>query len=139
MAAGLHISVITPKATKVAVVAQALVAPTAEGQVTILAGHAAYVATVGVGTLIIRGEGVLETLFTAGGLLEVHNDRAVLLLQSAERVADIDETRAEQDLIAAQTRLGQLPGPQHADFARQSKRLARAQARLDATRERRGA
>ena len=138
MAAALHVSVITPKATRLDTLAERLVAPTAEGQVTILAGHASFVATVSIGTLTVRGEGVDETLFTAGGLLEVQHDRALLLLQSAERVDDIDVTRAEQDLVAAQARLRQLAGPQNADYAHQSRRLARAAARVEATRERRG-
>jgi F-type H+-transporting ATPase subunit epsilon len=137
MAGKLHVSLITPKATKVDVMADALVAQTMQGQVTILDDHAAMLATLDMGKIEVRMEGAVQRFFTAGGLLEVQDNRAVLLLQSAERVEDIDATRAEQEAAAAEARFAQL-GPDHADYTRQAKRLARAQARLQITREQQG-
>ncbi len=134
MAATLQVALITPKAQKADVFADALIAPTAEGQVTVLPGHAAYLTTLEPGGVVIRGEGPEVVFFTAGGLLEVQDDRALLLLQSAERVEEIDLTRAEQEVVAAQTRLSQLTGPEHSDYLKQSRRLRRAQARLDVVR-----
>lgn len=130
MASFLQVALITPKAQKADVEAEALTAMTAEGQVTVLPGHAAYLTTLEPGGVIIRGEGPEQVFFTAGGLLEVRDDRALLLLQSAERLEEIDLTRAEQEVVAAQTRLGQLSGPDHADYAKQRRRVWRAQARL---------
>ena len=127
----LQVALITPKAQKANLFAQAVVLPTAEGQVTVLPDHAAYLTTLGMGEIEIRCDSGPQIFFTAGGLLEVQNNRALLLLRSAERLEDIDLTRAEQEVAGAQARLGQLPGPQHADYAAQRERLARAQARLD--------
>jgi F-type H+-transporting ATPase subunit epsilon len=134
MADAMQVAVITPKAHKADMFAEALIAPTTAGQVTILPGHAAFLATLEAGAIEIRGEGPPQTFFTAGGLLEVQHDRALLLLQSAERLEEIDVTRAEQELAAAQARLKQLSGPEHADHLKQTRRLHRAQARLEAVR-----
>lgn len=134
MADMLQVALITPKAQKADVFAHALVAPTAEGQVTVLPGHTAYLTTLEPGSIIIRGEGPEQVFFTAGGLLEVQEDRTLLLLQSAERVEEIDVTRAEQEVVAAQTRLGQLSGPEHHDYLKQTRRVRRAEARLTTVR-----
>lgn len=135
MSEALQVSVITPKAQKAQVYANALIAPTVEGQVTVLPGHAAYLTTLEPGGVVIRSDGPEQVFFTAGGLLEVQENRALLLLQSAERIEDIDVTRAEQEQVAAATRLGQLSGPEHVDYLKQQRRLHRAQARLDTVRE----
>lgn len=130
----MQVALITPKAQKADMFAEALIAPTTTGQVTILAGHAAYLATLEAGAIVIKGEGPPQMFFTSGGLMEVQNNRALLLLQSAERLEEIDVTRAEQELAGASARLAQLSGPEHADYAKQVRRLQRAQARLDAVR-----
>ena len=134
MAESLQVALITPKAQKADMFAGALIAPSSTGQVTILPGHAALLTTLTAGAIVIEGEGPAQRFFTAGGLLEVRHDRALLLLQSAERLEDIDVTRAEQELAAAQARLGQLSGPEHPEYAKQSQRLARALARMDVVR-----
>jgi len=131
MATSLQVALITPKAQKADMFADALIAPTIVGQVTILPGHAAFLTILEAGAIVIRGEGGASTFFTAGGLLEVQKDRALLLLQSAERLEDIDATRAEQELAAAQSRMAQLSGPEHAEYAKQSQRLKRALARME--------
>lgn len=137
MSAGqLDVAVITPKAEVARLYADALSAPTSEGEITVLPGHATMLSTLSMGRLSIRHASRTDVFFVTGGVLEVDRDRAMLLVQAAERPEDIDVTRAEQEATAAEARLRQLEGPQHPDYARQRQRLARAQARLEMVRPR---
>ena len=73
-----------------------LIAPGADGELTVLPQHAAFITTLSPGELrIVKGDEE-EAMAITGGFLEVRNDRIVVLADAAERVEEIDIARAEE-------------------------------------------
>ena len=73
-----------------------LIAPGADGELTVLPQHAAFITTLSPGELRIVKGGEEEAMAITGGFLEVRNDRIVVLADAAERVEEIDIARAEE-------------------------------------------
>ena len=87
-----------------------LIAPSRQGQVTILPNHAPLLSQLESGLLEYRVGGEDQALAVTGGFMEVMGNRAVILADSAEqrmasRDTDIDFERAVQQLARARTRL----------------------------------
>jgi F-type H+-transporting ATPase subunit epsilon len=74
-----------------------VILPSAEGEMAVLANHMPLIAPLLPGEIVIKkdpkGEQT-ENLVIGGGFLEVLNNRANLLVHSAEKVTEIDEERA---------------------------------------------
>lgn len=128
----LSVHLVTPRSLLHDGVAARVELPTAEGQVTVLPQHARYLAALDCGVVTLFGEGAPRRFFVADGFVEVGADRVVVLADRAQPVEDIDLARAEQDLAAAEARLGQLNGPDHPDYPAQRARRARALGRVAA-------
>ncbi len=112
-----------------------LVAPGADGELTVLPQHAAFITTLMPGELrIAKGGDEEEAMMITGGFLEVRNDRVVILADAAERVEEIDIARAEEarrqaeEAIREQRDLGSLAQTQ-ASLQRALVRLRVAQKR----------
>ena len=73
-----------------------LIAPGADGELTVLPQHAAFITALSPGELRIVKGGEEETMAITGGFLEVRHDRIVVLADAAERVEEIDIARAEE-------------------------------------------
>jgi F-type H+-transporting ATPase subunit epsilon len=91
----LHVRIVTSQDTIFDDEAEMVIAPGADGQLGILPRHAPLLTTLAVGELRLRQRGVDETLFVAGGFLEVNHDVVTILADDAERASEIDEQRAE--------------------------------------------
>lgn len=77
---------------------QSLTAPTVTGEVGILTGHRAMIAKLDVGSLKVVDENKQSlNIFVAGGYLEVSNDKATILADTAE---NIDEIALDQAIEA---------------------------------------
>ena len=117
-----------------------ITAPATEGQITILARHAALMTSLDMGELtIVTPEGVIA-MVVFGGFLQVSDDQVSVLADAAERWDEIDEDRAEAARQRAEERLG---GPRDAaealDLLRAQAALRRSLLRLRVRRRRRGA
>ncbi len=77
-----------------------MVAPGSEGELGVLAGHMPLMTTLKPGEISVTMPDNRTTshILVGGGLLEVSREGAVVLADSAERVDEIDVTRAENDL-----------------------------------------
>ncbi len=73
-----------------------LIAPGADGELTVLPQHAAFITTLSPGELRIVKGGDEKAMAITGGFLEVRNDRIVILADAAERIEEIDIARAEE-------------------------------------------
>lgn len=106
-----------------------VVAPSTEGQVTILPSHAALMTTLMPGELRFRADqGPEQIISLAGGFMEVLNDHVTILADAAERVDDIDVERADAAMQRARERIAS-----HAvdvDIERALASLRRAQTRV---------
>lgn len=72
-----------------------VLAPGSEGQLGILPRHAALFTLLSAGEMTVRKGTDEQILAVFGGFLEVANNRVLVLSDTAERVEEIDEERAE--------------------------------------------
>ncbi|MSQ30761.1 MAG: ATP synthase F1 subunit epsilon [Dehalococcoidia bacterium] len=82
-----------------------LVVPAAEGQITILPGHAALMSSLAIGEMVATAPGGVEPIAIHGGFIQVANNEVSVLADAAERVDQIDLDRAEAARERAQARL----------------------------------
>lgn len=109
-----------------------LVIPTASGQYGILAHHSNFVAAVVPGEmdLTIEKDGRTERVRAAvsDGIAKTENNTVLVLVDTAERAEDIDETLAKRDADAALEDLSHKQS--RMEFYAAQARLARAMNRL---------
>lgn len=77
-----------------------LVAPAVDGEVGILTNHHPLITKLGPGAIrVVKADGSEERLFTAGGYLEVNNNKAILLADVVEDMAaiQVEEARAARE------------------------------------------
>jgi len=114
-----------------------VLAPLAEGEAGFLPGHSPLLGRLKAGALHIHDTaGVEQAFYVSGGFVEVQPDHVIVLADSSQRAADIDEARAlkaVQDAEeAVRERLGKV------DYARAESELTEALARLRVARTFRG-
>ena len=112
-----------------------LIAPSRQGQVTILPNHAPLLSQLESGLLEYRVNGEDQALAVTGGFMEVMGNRTVILADSAERAEEIDEARAQAAFDKAEVRM--TSRDTDVDFERAVQQLARARTRLQVARRRR--
>lgn len=135
----LHVTIVTATQTVFDGEAETVIAPGSEGQLGILPRHAPLLTTLQLGELRVRERGVDESIFVAGGFLEVNNNVVTILADDAERAADIDEAHAEEARRRAQASLERATSTDAAAAA--AAELERAVGRLrvaELQRQRRG-
>jgi F-type H+-transporting ATPase subunit epsilon len=96
VAATLKLKIITPESLLVETLAKSVTLPLADGEVTILPEHEAYIGLAKPGEIIFKNEeGKEESFALAGGFIEFHNNVLVVMADAAEAAAEIDIERAE--------------------------------------------
>jgi len=113
----------------------ALQAPGSEGYLGVLAHHAPLITTLRPGRLEVRDAAGKTSLFAVGGgFLEVSDNRATVLADSAELSEEIDVTRAKSAAERAEQRLRGDGAPptaaQEIDRDRAARALERARNRM---------
>ena len=112
-----------------------LVIPTIDGEKGILAHHENMVIAVEIGELRFRKpDGEWVTAVVSKGFAEIVNNRASVLVNTAERPEDIDVKRAEEAKERAEEQLRQKQSIQEYYLSQAS--MARAMTRLKASRNR---
>ena len=108
-----------------------VVAPSSEGQVTILPSHAALMTTLMPGELRFRADqGEEQIIALAGGFMEVLNDHVTILADAAERAEEIDVERAEAAVERARVRIATLASDTDIERALASLRRAQIRAKV---------
>jgi len=105
-----------------------VVAPGSEGQLGILPRHAALFTLLAAGEMRVKQGATEQSLVVFGGFLEVANNRVLVLADSAERVEEIDVSRAEEARRRAQSRI--VDRSVHWDVERAQLALQRSSVRL---------
>ncbi len=103
----LHVEVVTQDRNVYSGEADMVVAPGSEGVLGILPRHAPLLTLLKVGELRIKRDNQEDTLFVAGGFMEVAHNVVTVLADEAERAEDIDEAHAEEARRRAQAALEQ--------------------------------
>ncbi len=103
--------------------------PGQEGELGILPGHVPLITRIRPGAVRIQtAEGTEESIFVAGGLLEVQPDRVTVLADVAVRSKDLDEAKAKQAIEAAEQAKVNASG--EIDIARVQAKLSALSAQL---------
>jgi len=112
MARTLLCEIVTPESILYTNEVQMVVATTAEGEIGILPLHAPIVTTLAPGEVRLRfGDSAADWEFfsIAGGYLQVHEDKVIVLADAAVPVSQIDAERARESAALIKGRLGELP------------------------------
>jgi F-type H+-transporting ATPase subunit epsilon len=125
----LTLELATPTRMVVAETVDEVVVPGSEGYFGVLPGHAALLATLGIGELTYRIGRDERHVAVAGGFAEVRNDKVIVLADTAELPQDIDRARAERARERAEQRLAGR-AQDEIDYTRAAAALARALTRL---------
>lgn len=133
----LALEVVTPERRLVGNLAvKSLVVPATSGYLGVLPGHAPIVVNLGVGVVkyrLVDSPNRFSRMAISGGFLEVFEDRATLLAETAELAEDIDVMRARAAKERAEQRLREKAAG--TDYARAEVALRRALNRLRAAEE----
>jgi F-type H+-transporting ATPase subunit epsilon len=129
VADGLTLEIATPTRLVVSEQVDEVVVPGVEGYFGVLAGHAPFLTTLGIGELTYRKGRDEFHLAVAGGFCEVRNDKVIVLADTAERPEEIDRDRAERARQRAEQRLSGR-AQEEVDYTRAAAALARALSRL---------
>ena len=131
--ATLEVSLVTPEGSVFEGEAEMLIVPGADGEIGVLARHAPLVAMLKAGSTRIhirRGQEVRE-FATGPGFFKVEQDRALALVDDAVDLDDIDRTRAQAQLEAAQAELAKVDaGESDADRWQLEQRIRHAENQL---------
>lgn len=125
----MQVAMVTPLAQVAHSEVDEVVAPSVQGQVTILADHRPLLTDLEAGPVILRRDGDSELFAISGGFLEVDRDQVTILAETAERADEIDVSRAEAALAEAQKLLKDLD-PTDPEYEEQWSRARRASIRL---------
>ncbi len=128
MAETFQLQVVTPEAMVVREDVEEAQIPAKNGYIGVLAGHAPLLAELRPGELSYRSSGHTHYLLVTAGYVEVLPDSTKVLVEAAERAAEIDVARAEGARKRAEERLRTINPELDMDRARAS--LERAMARI---------
>ncbi|KKM10784.1 ATP synthase F0F1 subunit epsilon [Clostridiales bacterium PH28_bin88] len=107
-----------------------LVVPAAQGYLGVLPDHAPLVTGLKPGVVKYRVNGEVKRMAVSGGFMEVKDNKAVLLADTAERAEEIDVARAIRAKERAERRLQERTAD--LDVARAETALQRSLARIRA-------
>jgi F-type H+-transporting ATPase subunit epsilon len=125
----LTLEIATPTRLVVTETVDEIVIPGSEGYFGVLAGHAPFLTTLGIGELMYRVGRDERYLAVSGGFAEVRNDKVIVLADTGERPEEIDRARAERARERAERRLSGRSEVE-VDYNRALLALARALTRI---------
>lgn len=126
----LRFKIVTPERTVFEAEVDQATLPVTDGEVTILPGHRAYLASLKAGEIIVKQGDKSISLATAGGFLELSQDNLVVLADRAERASEIDLDRAEKAKQLAEELKLQKVGADESDYARVAAAIEKESARI---------
>ena len=124
-----RLEVVTPQRLIISEEVEELVAPGQEGHFGVWPGHIPFMAMLKIGELSYKKGQQERFLAVNCGYAEVRPDKAIVLVETAERPEEIDMARAEQAKVRAEERLRSF-GDDTIDHARARAALDRALARI---------
>jgi len=126
----LHLEVVTPEKVMVSQDVDIVVAPGSLGEFGILEGHVPFLSGIVPGELRYTSGSQTERFVVTTGFAEVSEDRVSVLVDAAERAAEIDVERARKALERAKERLARERAAGDVDFLRAEAALKRAIVRI---------
>lgn len=131
--------IVTPERSVYEAEVDSATLPVSDGQVTILANHRPYIASLKPGEIMLRKEGEEIHLATSGGFVEFNNNILTLLADTAEHAAEVDTKRAEEARERAEEIKKQKISMSDMEYARVAAAIEKEMARLRVAKKSRGA
>src|SRR3989338_7587549 len=132
----IHFEIVTPEKTVLKEEVLQLTVPTKMGEITVLPHHFPLVASLQAGVIEIKLlDDKVETVAVSGGFIEVLPNKVVILADTAERAAYIDEARAEEARKRAEKLMAEKR--EDVDFSAVQAKIAKELARVKAVRRHR--
>ena len=130
MAQNLLVEIVSPDGAAFRGEAVSFRAPGVEGGFEILRNHAPLLAATGVGPVYVTlPDGKVATFATAGGFVEVLDNRVIMLAEAAEAASAIDVDRAREAEAQAKGRLEAAQSPEERTEAQAEMERARSRLR----------
>jgi F-type H+-transporting ATPase subunit epsilon len=127
----LKIAIVTPDHEALDIECDEVVAPGANGEIGLLAGHVPLITALRPGVLTVIAGGRRSHYAVSSGFAEVDADCVTILTEACEEATKVDADRARRALEQAESALASL-AQDDVGFAEQERRSLRARARLDA-------
>lgn len=136
MASTIRVDIVSAEQQLFSGEAEMVVAPTVDGEIGILPGHAQLVASLKPGEVrvSVRDEEQAISLFVSGGILEVQPNHVTVLSDTAVRAKDLDEAAALEAKKKAEDALAMTRSA--VDIAQAQALLAESIAQLNMIRKR---
>jgi F-type H+-transporting ATPase subunit epsilon len=132
--ATLHLEIVTSEKTVFEGEVDQVTVPGGDGVMGVLANHAPVLSTLKPGELRIRRGTTVEEFAIGGGFVDIHDNKVIILADSAERADEIDASRAEAARTRAEEILRSAPTTAKEDVFRMEAALRRSQVRLNVAR-----
>lgn len=124
------LEIVTPEKVVLSKEVDSLVVPAAEGYLGVMPGHAPLVTQLNIGVARYKFDGEEEKMAICCGFMEVADNKATLLCDTAELAGEIDVDRALRAKERAEERIAKRGT--EVDVVRAEAALKRSLARLDA-------
>lgn len=122
--------IITPEHTVFESDVSQVTLPVSDGEVTILANHRPYIASLKPGEIILKIEGEESSLVVSGGFIEFNQNNLTVLADTAERAEEIDLQRAEEARVRAEEIRKEKISMDDSDYARVAASIEKELARI---------
>ena len=132
--AELNLEIITPEKPIFKDSIESVTIPGTQGNFQVLKDHAPLISSFEIGVVKVKTASVETYYVTAGGTVEVNQNRVLVLADSIEKITDIDPNRAEEAKKRAEERL-KRKNEEDVDEARAQAALNRALNRLNAVKK----
>jgi F-type H+-transporting ATPase subunit epsilon len=129
MAEKLKLELVTPYKKVLSEEVDEITATGKLGDFGVLPGHAPFLSSLAIGELTYKQDGVNHIMAVSWGYFEVEDDKATVLVQTAERADEIDLERAKAALGRAEDMLKKL-SPEDKQFKIYEAALERAVIRM---------
>ncbi len=133
----MNLQIITPEKIAYEGEVDQITLPTQDGEITILANHIPLVSSMKHGELIIKNDGKEIFLAVCNGFIEVKKNNITIMTDIADRIAEIDEAKAEEARKKAEQLLNEKDKLSDVAFADATAAMEKSLARLKVARRKR--
>jgi F-type H+-transporting ATPase subunit epsilon len=114
-----NLEIVTPKRSVFSGEITSFSAPGVVGGFQVLKNHAPLLSSISIGEVKLVDVAGIESRFaTSGGVVEVHDNKVIMLAETAERADEIDVVRAQEARDRARKRLAEKKSEIDVDRAR---------------------
>lgn len=117
----IHLDIVTPSRLVYSGPVTSFSAPGIEGGFQILFNHAPYLVALKLGVIkIVEADGDVILFATSGGFVEIHNNKVIVLAETAHPASEIDVEHSQEAILEAQSKLQAAKTPEDIELLRET-------------------